>query len=42
VVKLAGGPSFGELKLDPNWDELRSDSRFHELIEEAAQPIPLD
>jgi hypothetical protein len=41
-VKLAGGPSFGQLKLDPSWDELRGDPRFDELIEEAAQPIPLD
>jgi len=42
VVKLPGGPSFGELKLDPSWDELRGDPRFDELIEEAAQPIPVD
>jgi tetratricopeptide (TPR) repeat protein len=42
VVKLPGGPSFGELKLDPSWDQLRGDARFDELIAEAAQPIPLD
>ena len=42
VVKLPGGPSFGELKLDPSWDQLRGDPRFDQLIDEAAQPIPLD
>ncbi len=42
VVKLPGGPSFGELKLDPGWDELRGDSRFDELIAQTAQPVPLD
>jgi eukaryotic-like serine/threonine-protein kinase len=42
VVKLPGGPSFGELKLDPSWDVLRGDPRLNELIAEAAQPIALD
>ena len=28
VVKLPGGPSPGGLRLDPHWDELRSDPKF--------------
>ncbi len=42
VVKLPGGPGFGELKLDPSWDDLRGDARFDKLIAETAQPIYLD
>jgi eukaryotic-like serine/threonine-protein kinase len=42
VLKQAGGPSYGELKLDPSWDVLRGDPRFAELIAEAKQPIPID
>jgi tetratricopeptide (TPR) repeat protein len=42
VVKQPGGPSYGELKLDPGWDDLRADPRFEPLIAEAKQPIPID
>ena len=38
VVKLPGGPSPGGLRLDPHWDELRSDPKFAEIVAEAAQP----
>ncbi len=37
VVKLPGGPSPGGLRLDPHWDELRSDPRFETIVAEAAQ-----
>jgi tetratricopeptide (TPR) repeat protein len=36
------GMSAGELKLDPLWDELRSDPRFEKIIAEAAKPIKVD
>jgi serine/threonine protein kinase/tetratricopeptide (TPR) repeat protein len=42
VVKQAAGTSYGELKLDPAWDDLRGDPRFEKLIAEAKQPIPID
>jgi TolB-like protein/Tfp pilus assembly protein PilF len=35
------GMSAGELQLNPVWDELRSDSRFKNLIAEAARPVSL-
>jgi hypothetical protein len=41
LVKLPCGPSFGELKLDPMWDDLRDDSRFAQIMADAAAPIPL-
>lgn len=42
VMKQAGAPSYGELKLDPNWDELRGDPRFEKLILEAQKPIQVE
>jgi serine/threonine protein kinase/Tfp pilus assembly protein PilF len=41
LVKLPAGLAFGELKLDPVWDNLRSDPRFDQILAEAAKPIPL-
>lgn len=32
VSKLPGGPSYGELRLDPEWDSLRSDPRFQKIV----------
>ncbi len=39
IVKRPGGPTYGELKLDPSWDDLRGHPRFAEIIAEAAKPI---
>ena len=41
LVKLPFGLNYGDLKLNPMWDDLRDDPRFDKLIAEAAQPIPL-
>jgi TolB-like protein len=32
VSKLPGGPSYGELKLYPEWDSLRDDPRFRKIV----------
>jgi TolB-like protein/Flp pilus assembly protein TadD len=32
VRKLPNGPSYGELRLDPEWDSLRSDPRFEKIV----------
>ncbi len=40
IVSLPGGPTAGDLKLNPRWDDLREDPRFEQLIAEAAKPIP--
>jgi TolB-like protein/Tfp pilus assembly protein PilF len=32
VTKIAGGPSYGELRLDPMWDPLRGDPRFQKIV----------
>jgi hypothetical protein len=39
VVKLPHGVSYAELKLDPTWDNLRTDPRFEQLLAEAAKPF---
>jgi tetratricopeptide (TPR) repeat protein len=42
VVSLPGSaPSYGELKLDPRWDDLRGDPRFQKLVTSTApQAVP--
>jgi tetratricopeptide (TPR) repeat protein len=42
LVRQTGGPSYGELKFDPSWENLREDPRFAELVGQAAKPIALD
>ena len=32
VSKLPGGPSYGELRLDSDWDSLRGDPRFEKIV----------
>jgi hypothetical protein len=41
VVKVPDGPTYGELKLDPMWDELRDNPRFEQLMTQAANPIAI-
>ena len=31
-TKVPGGPSYGELRLDPMWDPLRGDPRFEKIV----------
>jgi hypothetical protein len=32
VSKLPYGPFYGELRLDPDWDSLRGDPRFEQIV----------
>jgi hypothetical protein len=32
VSKLPNGPSYGALRLDPEWDPLRGDPRFEKVV----------
>jgi hypothetical protein len=32
VSKLPWGPSYGVLRLDPEWDSLHGDPRFEEIV----------
>ena len=36
LVRLPYGPSYGDLRLDPDWDALRGDARFEALCRELA------
>jgi len=36
AVKHSAGPSYGELKLDPDWDALRGDARFEKIVDSLA------
>jgi tetratricopeptide (TPR) repeat protein len=35
-IKIPGGVTYGELKLDPDWDSLRNDMRFEKLLTQLA------
>ena len=41
VSKVPAGATYGDLKFDPVWDELRDDPRFAQIMAEAKKPIPL-
>ena len=41
VVKVPGGPTFGDLKLNPVWDDLRNDPRFGKIVADASMPPSL-
>jgi len=35
LVELPNGPTFGTLRVEPEWDPVRSDPRFERLISES-------
>jgi len=39
LVKIPGGTSYGDLRLNLFWDPLRGDPRFEKLVEEAKKPV---
>jgi serine/threonine protein kinase/tetratricopeptide (TPR) repeat protein len=41
IINVPEGPSFGDLKLNPMWDDLRGDPRFEQLIRQSADPITI-
>jgi TolB-like protein/predicted Ser/Thr protein kinase len=41
LAKEPGVLSYGELKFDPCWDEVRNDPRFAQILAQAARPIPV-
>jgi hypothetical protein len=32
LAKIPCGPSYGDLKLNPKWDDLRGDPRFEQMV----------
>ncbi len=42
IAKLPGGPTAGDLKLNPVWDEIRGDPRFDKIVAQAAEPMKID
>jgi hypothetical protein len=41
VVRLPNGPTVGSLKLSADWDDVRDDPRFAQILEESARPVDL-
>ena len=39
-ARIPGGISYGELKLNPQWDSLRGDPRFDKIVTSLAPPSP--
>src|SRR4029079_4460776 len=39
LVKLPFGVNYGDLKLNPMWDDLRNDPRFDHILAESALPL---
>ena len=39
LVKLPFSPNYGDLKLNPMWDDLRDDPRFDRILAESALPV---
>jgi TolB-like protein/Flp pilus assembly protein TadD len=42
AVKLPNGPTVGSLKLSADWDDIRGDPRFAQIVDEAARPVDLE
>ena len=42
LSKIPGGPSLGELRLNPAWDVLRDEPRFQAVVAAAAEPLRLN
>jgi hypothetical protein len=42
LVKLPFGLNYGDLKLNPMWDDLRDDPRFDRILAESALPLAID
>jgi hypothetical protein len=38
LVKLPGGPNYGQLRFDSVWDNIRATPRFQEIMERASHP----
>ena len=32
LTRIPGGPSYGDLRLNPIWDPLRGDARFDKIV----------
>lgn len=39
AINLPGGPTYGELRLAPDWDSLRLDPRFQALVQKTTTPL---
>jgi serine/threonine protein kinase/tetratricopeptide (TPR) repeat protein len=41
LSKIPFGPSYGQLRLDGEWDTLRGDPRFEKIVQQSKKPIEL-
>ena len=42
LENLPAGPSLGQLKFSPKWDDLRGDARFEEIVASVAAPLKIE
>ena len=42
LENLPAGPSLGDLKFSPKWDDLRGDARFEKIVAVVAAPLKIE
>ena len=42
IIGLPNGPTYGDLRFNPGWDQFRKDARFTKILSQAVNPPAID